>query len=173
MDDTSAHQKMTCRVKWFDSLKGFGFIIPEDGGPDILLHANVLRKLGRNTVADGVRLDVTATQINGRWQATSIVTILAEPASNRPKLAQFDALDPEALQALPYQPDRVKWFDMVKGIGFANIFGLSDDVFIHIEVLRAAGLAGLQPGEAIVLRTVEGERGLLAVEVADWYQQRF
>ncbi|MFD1196701.1 cold-shock protein, partial [Seohaeicola saemankumensis] len=74
----------------------------------------------------------------------------------------------EALQALPYQPARVKWYDQVKGIGFANVFGLADDVFLHVEVLRAAGIASLETGEAVALRTVQGERGWMAVEVADW-----
>ena len=35
------------RVKWFDVGKGFGFIVSDDSGPDILLHANVLRNFGQ------------------------------------------------------------------------------------------------------------------------------
>lgn len=41
------------KVKWFDPAKGFGFIVGEEGGADILLHANVLRNYGQSTVADG------------------------------------------------------------------------------------------------------------------------
>jgi len=62
----------------------------------------------------------------------------------------------------------VKWYDQVKGIGFANVFGLADDVFLHVEVLRAAGIASLETGEAVALRTVQGDRGWMAVEVSDW-----
>ncbi|MFN3292486.1 MAG: cold-shock protein, partial [Gemmobacter sp.] len=40
------------RVKWFDPVKGFGFIVANSGGPDILLHANVLRNFGQGSVAD-------------------------------------------------------------------------------------------------------------------------
>ena len=40
-------------VKWFDPGKGFGFIVASEGGPDILLHANVLRNFGQSSVADG------------------------------------------------------------------------------------------------------------------------
>lgn len=39
------------RVKWFDVGKGFGFIVSDDPGPDILLHANVLRNFGQGSVA--------------------------------------------------------------------------------------------------------------------------
>ena len=41
------------QVKWFDAVKGFGFVVSDAGGPDILLHANVLRNFGQNSVADG------------------------------------------------------------------------------------------------------------------------
>ncbi|MFD1196693.1 cold-shock protein [Seohaeicola saemankumensis] len=84
------------------------------------------------------------------------------------QLVQFATLDPEALQALPYQPARVKWYDQVKGIGFANVFGLADDVFLHVEVLRAAGIASLETGEGVALRAIRGDSGRLAVEVANW-----
>ncbi|WP_375263571.1 cold-shock protein, partial [Palleronia sp.] len=65
-------------------------------------------------------------------------------------------------------PARVKWFDRAKGFGFANVFGLSDDVFVHIEVLRRSSLADLQPGEAIAIRVADGARGKLATQVGVW-----
>ena len=34
------------RVKWFDVSKGYGFIIPDNGEPDVLLHVTVLRRDG-------------------------------------------------------------------------------------------------------------------------------
>ncbi len=60
------------------------------------------------------------------------------------------------------------WFDKVKGFGFANVFGNPEDVFIHIEVLRRSGLSELQPGEAICLRVVHGQRGCMAAQVTSW-----
>ena len=68
----------------------------------------------------------------------------------------------------PIEPARVKWFDKAKGFGFANVFGSSDDVFIHIEVLRRSGLSDLQSGEAIGLRLVDGERGRMAIDIVGW-----
>ena len=168
MADASNHQTVSCRVKWFDPKKGFGFLVPEGGGSDILLHANVLHATGRGTLADGVLVEAEIVENDGRWQAQSIVAIRAGDSQTVPNLAQFAAFDPEALQALPYLPARVKWYDPAKGIGFANVFGMADDVFLHVEVLRAAGIASLETGEAVALRTVQGDRGWMAVEVADW-----
>ena len=73
-----------------------------------------------------------------------------------------------ATEGTPYVPARVKWFDKAKGFGFANVFGHSEDVFVHIEVLRRFGLADLQPGEAVTMRVVAGPRGKMAGEVRAW-----
>ncbi len=40
------------KVKWFDQAKGFGFVVSDEGGSDILLHANVLRNFGQSSIAD-------------------------------------------------------------------------------------------------------------------------
>ena len=83
-------------------------------------------------------------------------------------MADFDFVDDEVLAATPLEPARVKWFDKAKGFGFANVFGKSDDVFIHIEVLRRSGLSDLQPGEALAVRVIDGKRGRMAMEVNAW-----
>ena len=82
--------------------------------------------------------------------------------------AAMEDIDPDEIRAAPLEPARVKWFDKGKGFGFANVFGLDGDVFIHIEVLRKSGLADLQPGEAVGLRAIDGRRGRMAVEVTAW-----
>ena len=48
----------------------------------------------------------------------------------------MDALDYVALSEIELQPGRIKWFDKAKGFGFANVFGKSEDIFVHIDVLR-------------------------------------
>lgn len=172
MTEAISHQTVSCRVKWFDVKKGFGFLIPDTGGPDILLHANVLRNAGRGSIADGVRVEAIVDQVHGRWQASAVSVFQSDSVHTVQLLEQVIVLDPEELSALPYQPARVKWFDHSKGFGFANLFGSSEDVFIHIEVLKAAGLAILDLGEAVSLRVIDGERGPMAVEVAGWDSQK-
>ncbi len=49
---------MTGTVKWFNDAKGFGFIVPEDGGPDVFVHFSEIRsQAGRKTLTDGQRVD--------------------------------------------------------------------------------------------------------------------
>ena len=161
-------QKINCRVKWFDPKRGFGFLIPDLGGPDILLHANILRAAGCGSVADGARVEAIVSQDGGRWQATAVVSIQSADGITQPNRLQFEDLDADSLGRLPYSAAKVKWFDPSKGSGFANVFGCDEDVFIHVEVLRASGLASLAAGEAVALRVVNGDRGRMAVEITEW-----
>ncbi len=164
-DDTSL---VTGTVKWFDPVKGFGFIVSESGGPDILLHVNVLRNFGQSSVADGAAIDVRIQETDRGVQAVEVVRIVPpahEAASNLTDIADMDA---EAVSNAPLQPGRVKWFDKGKGFGFANAFGSADDVFLHVEVLRRSGLSDLAPGEALAMRVIDGKRGRMAAEVLAW-----
>jgi CspA family cold shock protein len=155
------------RVKWFDGTKGFGFIIADTGGPDILLHANVLRNFGQGSVAEQSHITVR-TQLTPRGaQAVEVLAITPPDPSEIPD--RDDGHDViEAPADAPFLAARVKWFDKAKGFGFANIFGNPEDVFVHVEILRRFGLADLQPGEAVAMKVVEGPRGKMAAEVRSW-----
>lgn len=156
------------QVKWFDPVKGFGFVVSDEGGPDILLHVNVLRNFGQSSVADGAGIEVVTHRTDRGVQAVEIVSITPPAREETPVLTDFAALDSDVIDNAPLEPARVKWFDKSKGFGFANVFGSSEDVFLHIEVLRQSGLADLQPGEALAMRVIDGKRGRMAAEVMAW-----
>lgn len=157
------------RVKWFDPVKGFGFVVSDETGTDILLHANVLRNYGQSTVADGALIEVTVQETQRGSQAVVVLSIEAPEGTGLLPLAdEGQHIAAAEIALLPLEPARVKWFDKAKGFGFANVFGLNEDVFIHIEVLRMSGFADLQAGEAVALRIMDGKRGRMAVQVASW-----
>lgn len=155
-------------VKWFDPAKGFGFVVADDGGADILLHANVLRNFGQNSVADGAVVEIEVQQTDRGVQAVEVISILPPVQEERVSLPDLEQLDPSEIAAITLEPARVKWFDKGKGFGFANVFGSSEDVFVHVEVLRRSGLADLVAGEALAIRVIVGKRGRMAIEVTAW-----
>lgn len=154
------------KVKWFDTAKGFGFVVDDLGGSDILLHANVLRDFGLSSVVENSVISAEVVSTDRGEQVSKIISLdlplESEEARMDSNLPQGDFSD------LPIEPARVKWFDKSKGFGFVNIFGSSDDVFLHIEVLRAFGMAELLQGEAIGVKTSDGPRGKMVVEVRAW-----
>ncbi len=154
-------------VKWFDPVKGFGFVVADDGGPDILLHVNVLRNFGQSSVADGSRVELLV-HLTARGVQASAVLSLTPPDGAQLKLPEITGVDAADLVNTPLVPARIKWFDKSKGFGFANVFGSTDDVFVHMDVLRQSGLSELGPGEAIAMRVIEGKRGRMAAEVQAW-----
>lgn len=153
------------QVKWFDAVKGFGFVVADEGGPDILLHANVLRNFGQGSVADASKVELRVQETERGLQATEVISIVppvVDAADGSPVSIFASSQDIEMI------PARVKWFDKGKGFGFANAYGSNDDIFLHIEVLHRCGLADLLAGEAVCLRVVDGDRGKMAAEIHAW-----
>jgi len=118
-DSIRVEEAVRGKVKWFDASKGFGFIVSDDGGPDILLHANVLRNFGQGSVADNALVSVTVQHTERGVQAQEVLSIA--PPSPEEALSGV-ALDIPETDA-PFEAARIKWFDKGKGFGFANVFG--------------------------------------------------
>ena len=166
VDDTAP--VVTGRVKWFDPIKGFGFIVADGSGGDILLHANVLRNFGQSSIADNTEIKVRVQKTSRGVQAMEVLTVAAPEITPLAFSEEDQASLPAEVTELALEPARVKWFDKDKGFGFANVFGRPEDVFVHVEVVRASGFADLQAGEAVCLRIIEGKRGRMAVQVVSW-----
>jgi CspA family cold shock protein len=154
------------RVKWFDATKGYGFVVGEDGGGDILLHGNVLRVFGFTSVAEGAEIVLNVQQTERGRQAVEVVDIVPAATPPDPVAALLDPANGEA--SGPLQPARVKWFDRVKGFGFVNVYGKAEDVFLHMETLRQFGYGEVVAGDVLAVRVTKGPRGPMVYEVRSW-----
>lgn len=162
----------TGMLKWFDSTRGFGFLVADDAGVgDILIHFSVLRPHNRRSLPEGARLECYAARRERGLQATEILSIdltdavepIARERAESPRSADMSGL---LDQAGPPEPVSVKWFNRLKGYGFLVRESDAADVFVHIETLRRAGLAEVEPGQPLLARIVAGAKGPLAVAVA-------
>ena len=159
------------RIKWFDATRGFGFLVSEQCEGDVLVHFSVLRDHGRRSLPEGALIECIVEQQDRGLQARRIIAIdLSEalPSPVRPAIPAADRADRQALAdaAGTFEPVEVKWFNRVKGYGFLNRVGEPDaDIFVHMETVRLAGLADLQPEDMIEARIAEGRKGLTAVEL--------
>lgn len=159
------------RIKWFDATRGFGFLVSDQCDGDVLVHFSVLRDHGRRSLPEGAIVECIVEQQERGLQARRIISIdLSEalPSPVRPAIPAADRADRQALAdaAGSFESVEVKWFNRVKGYGFLNRPGAPDaDIFVHMETVRLAGLADLQPEDIIEARIAEGRKGLTAVEL--------
>jgi CspA family cold shock protein len=49
-------------VKWFNAEKGFGFIAPEDGTPDVFVHHSVIETSGYRSLDENQKVEYTLVQ---------------------------------------------------------------------------------------------------------------
>ncbi|MGL5362293.1 MAG: cold-shock protein [Bosea sp. (in: a-proteobacteria)] len=156
--------EVTGRVKWFDVSKGYGFIVPEAGGADILLHVTILKRDGFNTIAEGARIVVEAAPRGRGLQALRVISldtsVALHPAEMPPARTHVSVTPTSGMERLV-----VKWFNRLRGFGFASKGEGEPDVFIHMETLRRFGIAELQPGDVIFVRFGPGPKGLMAAEI--------
>ena len=161
------------RVKWFDATRGFGFLVSDDLDGDVLVHFSVLREHGRRSLPEGAQCEFILTKQERGLQAKKIVSIdLSEalPPPVRPGIPAADRADRQALAdaAGEYERVEVKWFNRVKGYGFVNrVDGTGEDVFVHMETVRSAGIHDPQPGQVLEARIAHGQKGLTAVELRE------
>ena len=150
-------------IKWFDVAKGYGFVVPDGGGNDILLHVTILRRDGFQTAPEGARIVCEALNRSKGMQVFRIVS-LDESTATHP------AMHPARthVQVVPtsgYEIAIVKWFNRVRGFGFLTRGQGTEDIFVHMETLRKFGLAELKPGDGLLVRFGPGSKGLMAAEV--------
>ena len=61
------------KVKWFNFRKGFGFIIPDDGGKDVFVHITALRAANLRRLEDGQPIFYEIEEEQGKLCATNLV----------------------------------------------------------------------------------------------------
>jgi CspA family cold shock protein len=157
------------QIKWFDGTRGFGFLVDEGGGGDVLVHFSVLRQHGRRTLPEGTRVTCSAIRRARGLQAREVLSIdlstATGPDADLVARSTADRVDPAALvdDAGAFEPVTVKWFNRLKGYGFVVRPGDPQDIFIHMETVRRAGLDELVPDQALSARIADGRKGPLAV----------
>jgi CspA family cold shock protein len=151
-------------IKWFDISKGYGFIIPDNGGPDILLHGAVLRRDGFSTALQGARVLAEVVRRQKGFQCVRVLSMdestAVHPSTLLPARTHVTVTPTSGLERA-----MVKWFDRVRGFGFLTRGEDTPDIFVHAETLRRFGLAEVWPGQAVLVRFGPGPKGLMAAEV--------
>lgn len=165
----SADGAIRATVKWFNTAKGFGFVTPVDGSPEAFLHLSALRQAGYDSVGEGAGMLVEIGQSPKGRQVIRVLQVDAGAQAPRPMRPPRDSGDPMgapiSLEDAEPMDGVVKWFSPLKGYGFISPNGGGKDVFLHITILRNAGISALTPGQSVRMSVVHARKGPEAVAI--------
>ena len=60
------------KVKWFNSQKGFGFIVPDNGGKDVFVHISAVERAGLRSLNEGQAIEFELEENRGRMAAVDL-----------------------------------------------------------------------------------------------------
>ena len=157
--------RMVASVKWYDAAKGFGFLAPGGGLPDIFCHVSALEAVGLETLLDGATVTCEAVRGDRGPQVARIHAVDFSTASPVPEPGDGRTIEDRSST----RPDAgarggritalVKWFMPTKGYGFLERGDGSGDVFCHLTAVRASGYETLLQGAAVTCELVDTGRG--------------
>ena len=160
-------------VKWYNPTKGFGFVTPNDGSPDVFLHVSVVEQTGLRSLDEGAILvcDLADGQKGAQVSTIHSVEAGSVPAqrgsrpttgSRYPRQSVSD-YDDYGYGAKPSSggtvEGTVKWFNPDKGFGFIVPDQGGKDIFVHIRAVERAGLSTLNENQRIRFTEKAGQRG--------------
>ena len=166
-------------VKFFNSQKGFGFVVREDGGEDVFVHISAVEQAGLTGLAEGQPLGFTLVDRGGRVSATDL-KIEGDPLpvedrgpprerTERPAPGGFGADRGGDRGGAPQRQltgergtGTVKFFNAMKGFGFIQRDDGQADAFVHISAVERAGMTGLNEGDRLEFDIEVDRRGKYA-----------
>jgi CspA family cold shock protein len=151
-------------IKWFDVSKGFGFIVPDNGMADVLLHVTCLRRDGYQCAYEGARILCEALPRPKGLQAFRVLS-MDESTAVHPAQMPMARTHVTVTPTSGLERAIVKWFNRLRGFGFLTMGEGTPDIFVHMETLRRYGIAELRPGQTVLVRFGPGPKGLMASEV--------
>ncbi|GLQ07909.1 cold-shock protein [Sneathiella chinensis] len=142
--------RIECKVKWFNTAKGFGFVEPLDGSGDAFVHISVLQSKGLQGLPEGAPIVCDLSRGERGQQVQRILNLGPAPA------LQLKDGEGSLIEGT------VKFFNSEKGFGFVTPDDASRDIFVHMKALEKSGLGMLEATQRVRLNVKDGEKGPLA-----------
>lgn len=150
-------------VKWFNTTKGFGFVAVSDGS-EAFLHISALEQVGLPAPREGAVLRCEIGAGKKGPQVTRVIEARegggAAPMGGGPRPAPRGMPVDAAMLANTVEVEgTVKWFSPERGYGFVVPDDGGDNVFVHSDVLRRAGVGSIDTDQRVSLSVATTHKG--------------
>ncbi|ANS78020.1 Cold shock protein CspA [Serinicoccus hydrothermalis] len=147
-------------VSWYDDDKGFGFIAPETGGPDVFVHARAL-PADLTGLDEGDRVTFDTVDSERGPQARDVRLVGGSPRRGAPARSNSPRprSGPRRTSDGPARGGQgvVARYDADRGFGFITPDAGGADLFVHVSVLRDGET--LYPGDRVRYQVRQSDRG--------------
>ena len=140
-------------VKFFNAMKGFGFLVRDDGQPDAFVHISAVERAGLEGLAEGQELQYNLVDRGGKVSAQDlqvvgdVIAVAAKPAAPQRELTGERVTG------------TVKFFNAMKGFGFITRDDGQPDAFVHISAVERSGMRELNEGDRLEFDLEVDRRG--------------
>lgn len=151
-------QTARLHLKWFNSSKGFGFLVPEDGSFDAFIHITTLQDAGLNAAGEGAIFDCEIYDGDNGKQVRTITEVIETGEIDM--MTQSENEDGSVTMG-----GLVKWYKPEKGFGFIIADDGQKDVFLHKSLLDRLEIDELEEGQRVKM-TIKGvDKGREAIDI--------
>ena len=148
-------RNVEARVKWFNPLKGFGFVQTGPNAPDAFLHVSVLQDVGQSDLTEGAVITCDLGRGRKGFQVLAVHSV-----------SQATGTAGEASESGTQEvTGHVKFFNGDKGFGFVMPEDGGPDIFVSARVLHKANLRGLDADQAVRIQVRNGPKGPMAINL--------
>lgn len=147
---------VSATVKWFNPVKGFGFVQRGDGSPDAFLHISVVEQSGHRDLPEGTKITCNIAEGRKGLQVTQILSV-DELAAAAPRPS-----GPPPSGGSSVVEGTVKFFNPEKGFGFVIPDDGGKDVFVSARSLERTGMVSLEPNQRVRVTIRMGQKGPMA-----------
>jgi cold shock protein len=158
---SSTGNTVEATVKWFNTTKGFGFVAVADGS-EAFLHMSALEAAGLPAPREGATMKCEVGPGKKGPQVTRVIEVSgggsAQPTSRAPS-GNAAPLDAAMLANTVQVEGSVKWFSPERGYGFVTPDDGGDNVFLHSDCLRRAGVQSVDTDQRVSVSVATTHKG--------------